>query len=58
MHPQRYHPALRILHWSIAALIIAALLMGTFVMAPTPNADPGKSFLLLKHLHDFLVKER
>ena len=49
MQPQRYHPALRILHWAIAVLIIAALLMGTFVMAPTPNADPGKSFLLLKH---------
>ena len=50
MQPQRYHPALRILHWSIAILIIAALLLGTFVMAPTPNADPGKSFLLLKHI--------
>ena len=50
MPPRRYHPALRVLHWSIAAIVIAALLMGTFVMAPTPNTDPGKKFFLFKHM--------
>ncbi len=50
MLPRRYHPALRILHWAIALLIIAALFLGTFVMAPMDNADPGKTFALLKHM--------
>ena len=48
MLPRRYHPALRVLHWAIALLIIAALFLGTFVMAPMDNADPGKTFALLK----------
>ena len=50
MKPNRHHPALRVLHWAIAALIIAALVLGTFVMARLPNSDPGKVFLLLKHM--------
>ena len=50
MLPRRYHPALRALHWAIALLIIAALFLGTFVMAPMDNADPGKTFALLKHM--------
>lgn len=50
MKPIRHHPALRVLHWAIAALIVAALFLGTFVMAPLPNSAPGKSFLLLKHM--------
>ena len=50
MPPRRYHPALSVLHWLIAALILAALVMGTFVMARIDNADPGKSFALLKHM--------
>ena len=50
MKPNRHHPALRVLHWAIAVLIIAALVLGTFVMARLPNADPGKVFLLLKHM--------
>ena len=50
MFPRRYHPTLRVLHWLIAILIIAALLLGTFVMAPKDNADPGKIFALLKHM--------
>ena len=41
---------LRVLHGTIAALIIAALLLGTLVMARLPNSDPGKVFLLLKHM--------
>ena len=50
MLPRRYHPALRVLHWLIAILIIAALILGTFVMAPKDNTDPGKIFALLKHM--------
>lgn len=50
MPPRRYHPSLRVLHWLIATLIIAALLLGTFVMAPTRNSDPAKIFALLKHM--------
>jgi cytochrome b561 len=48
--PQRHPRALRVLHWLIAALIIAALLFGTFIMARLPNSDPGKPFALLKHM--------
>ena len=47
----RRHPrALRVLHWLIAALIIAALIFGSFVMARLPNSDPAKPFALLKHM--------
>ena len=48
--PRRHPRALRVLHWLIAALIIAALIFGTFVMARLPNSDPGKPFALLKHM--------
>ena len=47
---KRHPRALRVLHWLIAALIIAALLFGTFVMARLPNSDPAKPFALLKHM--------
>ena len=48
--PRRHPRALRVLHWTIAALIIAALIFGTFIMARLPNSDPGKPFALLKHM--------
>lgn len=48
--PRRHPRALRVLHWTIAALIIAALIFGTFIMARMPNSDPGKPFALLKHM--------
>ena len=50
MRPNRYPPALRALHWAIAALILAALIMGTFVMARIEAADPAKAAALLKHM--------
>jgi cytochrome b561 len=50
MKASRHPPVLRVLHWAIAALIIAALLLGTFVMAPLPNSDPAKVFALGKHM--------
>ena len=36
----RYHPLLVTLHWVLAVLIIAALVMGFFVLAAMPNVDP------------------
>ena len=50
MLPSRYHPSLRFLHWLIASLVIAALFLGTFVMARLHNSDPAKTFALLKHM--------
>ena len=50
MTPLRYPTALRVLHWSIAVLILAALIMGTFVMARIEATDPAKASALLKHM--------
>lgn len=50
MTPLRYPATLRILHWLIAALILAALVMGTFVMARINASDPAKATALLKHI--------
>lgn len=38
----RYHPLLVTLHWVLAVLIIAALAVGFFGLAATPNSDPQK----------------
>jgi cytochrome b561 len=35
----RYHPLLVILHWLLALLIISALSLGFFWLAPTPITD-------------------
>ena len=40
MSPSRYPTSLRVLHWFIATLIIAALVMGTFVMAQAMIVAP------------------
>lgn len=45
---RRYHPTLVTLHWILAAMIIAALIMGTAVLAPLPNTAPEK-YLVLRH---------
>lgn len=50
MTPHRYHLTLRVLHCLIATLTIAALFLGTFVMARQHHTDPNKSFVLLKHM--------
>lgn len=47
---RRYHPALVVLHWLLAALIILALIMGGFVLAETPNDDPTKLYGLRAHM--------
>jgi cytochrome b561 len=46
----RYHPLLVALHWLLALLIIAALLVGYFGLAATPNTDPHKIDVLRVHM--------
>lgn len=48
--PTRYHPALVVLHWLLAVMIIMGLVMGGFVLAETPNSDPEKIFALRMHM--------
>jgi cytochrome b561 len=49
-HVSRYHPLLVALHWVLSVLIIAALIVGFFGLATTPNADPWKIGVLLVHM--------
>ncbi len=49
-HVSRYHPLLVTLHWVLAFLIIAALTLGFFGLAATPNADPQKIGILRVHM--------
>jgi len=46
----RYHPALVVVHWLLAFLIVAALALGALVMAPMPNGDPMKIEALRSHM--------
>jgi cytochrome b561 len=46
----RYHPLLVTLHWLLAALIIAMLFVGFFVLANMPNSEPQKIGILLVHM--------
>jgi cytochrome b561 len=46
----RYHPALVVLHWALALLIIAALALGALVMVKIPNTDPMKLEALRSHM--------
>lgn len=48
--PAHYHPLLMALHWLLAVLIIAALIIGFFWLAPQPNTDPGKIAILKLHM--------
>jgi len=50
MNPSRYHPALVALHWLLAALVVAALVLGTFVMKKIPNSSPEKLEALRAHM--------
>ena len=49
-HVSRYHPLLVTLHWMLAFLIIAALTIGFFGLAATPNSDPQKIDVLRVHM--------
>ncbi|SHK27685.1 cytochrome b561 [Shimia gijangensis] len=46
----RYHPLLVTLHWLLAAMIIGGLVMGSNVLAETPNDDPAKLVSLQMHM--------
>ena len=46
----RYHPALVVLHWALAFLIIAALALGALVMVNIPNTNPMKLEALRSHM--------
>ena len=50
MNPERYHFALRVLHWLTGVMIVMSLAMGTFALAATPNASPDKVFALRMHM--------
>ena len=47
---KRYHPILVTLHWILAILIIVALIMGSQVLATTPNSAPEKMTSLQGHM--------
>ena len=49
-HVSRYHPLLVTLHWVLAVLIFAALPLGFFELAATPNSDPRKIDILRAHM--------
>lgn len=50
MTPQRYHPALVVLHWLMALLLIVALGMGMLKLQHIPNASPEKLDALRGHM--------
>ena len=49
-NPPRHHPALVVLHWLLALLIMLAIGMGTFVLNEIPNASPDKLGALRGHM--------
>lgn len=48
--PHRHAPAMRALHWLLAGLIIAALLMSVFVMPGIRDDSPEKIDALRRHM--------
>ena len=46
----RYHPALVVLHWLLAIMIIFGLVMGGMFLSKLPNDDPLKLFGLRGHM--------
>lgn len=50
MGVDRYHPALVVLHWLLALLLVFALAMGTFVLQSIPNTSPDKLAALQGHM--------
>jgi cytochrome b561 len=47
---RRYHPALVVLHWLVAALVLLGLAMGTFKLSALPNTAPDKIGALRGHM--------
>ncbi len=48
--PDRYHPALVVLHWLLAFCLIGLLVAGSTVLAPAANSDPGKLISFRMHM--------
>lgn len=48
--PARYHPALVALHWLLALALAGALIAGSLMLAPLPNADPAKLVSFRMHM--------
>ncbi|HET9471399.1 MAG TPA: cytochrome b/b6 domain-containing protein, partial [Usitatibacter sp.] len=48
--PTRYHPILVALHWGLALFIVAALVLGMFVLKEIPNSSPDKLEALRAHM--------
>ena len=48
--PDRYHPALVVLHWLLAFCLIGLLIAGSTILAPLPNTDPGKLMSFRLHM--------
>jgi cytochrome b561 len=46
----RYHPLMVALHWLLAVMIVAMLIVGFLWLAATPNADPQKIAVLRLHM--------
>ena len=46
----RYHPVLVTLHWLLAVLIVAALVVGFAILASMDNAEPRKIVVLRVHM--------
>ena len=50
MQALRHSLAIRVLHWAVALMVIAALVMSTFIMARIPDEDPEKMASALRHM--------
>jgi len=50
MKPSKYNNIQIALHWAVALLVLFMLVMGTFVLAHTPNSDPSKLAGLRGHM--------
>ena len=50
MLPERHHPFIRLLHWPIAALVLAALIMSSFFMPTPADGDAALRGALLRHM--------
>jgi cytochrome b561 len=46
----KYHPALVVLHWTLAWFILASLAFGFFVLKDMPNTEPRKLDMLQWHM--------
>jgi cytochrome b561 len=50
METEKYHPALVVLHWLLAVLVVFMLVMGAVSLEHLPNSSPEKVFALRGHM--------